>query len=247
MQRTVPGHVDSTGKLLNRLALMTGDPVYQRGKLIVEPRQELLLMPSLARDFTCVAGCSACCLPFTLDFVPAEWRGLNKKHVGRVSGTDPKDIFEKRKIEVNGDEHEIWSYPQYKDNQCPFLQPIRDGGAPGCSFVPGQNLQPLECAAAPQLLNSTRGDRYATLSSRPFGRGWAWKDKPRCEFTDVALKQSDLEAIDMTDKIALLGRYSLWADHLGISTVIDEVVTILSDFRNRLIDNDFRSIVVPLT
>lgn len=247
MTRTIPGHVDSTGKLLNRLALMTGDVVTQKGKPILEPRRELLVMPSLARRFTCVSGCSACCLPFTLDFCPAEWAGLSRNLVAKQGAPNPRNLFEEREIEVNGTEHTILSYPQYKDDKCPFLQPIRDDGNPGCSFVPGQNLQPLECATAPQILNSTRGDYYATISSRPFGRGWAWKDKPQCDFEPVALTEKELEEIDMTDKIALLGRYSLWADHLGVRTVIDQVVEILSDFRSRLISNNMRSIVVELS
>lgn len=244
--RTVPSHVDSTGKLLNRLALMTGDEVRQKGRLVVEPRETLLLQPSLARDFFCVAGCTACCLPFTLDYCPEEWHVLDQQAPADVGAPMPGDDFNVRTVEVNGEEHEIWSYPQYEDDQCPYLRPIREDGAGGCSFVPSQNFQPLECAAAPQILNSTRGDRYATLSSRPFGRGWAWKDKPQCEFTDLIVTESDLEDLDMADKIDLLKRYQMWADHLSIDTVIPEVIEILSDFRNRLVENDLKAIPVPL-
>lgn len=244
--RTVPSHVDSTGKLLNRLALMTSDEVRQNGRLVVEPRKVLLLQPSLARDFFCVTGCTACCLPFTLDYCPAEWEILNTRYPVDAGSPDPEGDFEVRMIEVNSVEHEVWSYPQYEDERCPYLRPIREGGAGGCSFVPSQNFQPLECAAAPQILNSTRGAEHATLSSRPFGRGWAWKDRPQCEFTDLVVNKADLEDLDMADKIDLLKRYQMWADHLSIDTVIPEVIEILSDFRNRLIENDLKAIPVRL-
>src|SRR6476469_2887001 len=158
LMRSTPQHADSVGKLLHRLALLTGEEVLHDGKPVLEtPRKELLIQPALAREFTCVAGCSACCLPFTLDFTPEEFKRIQTKKVEKRSGVNPLTRFSMRKVNVNGSYRTVFSYPQYLDDQCPFLAPIREGGAPGCSFYDSGTGQPLECAAAPQLLMSTRG------------------------------------------------------------------------------------------
>lgn len=244
--RSHPSHADSTGKLLNRLALLTGEEVYQGGKLVLSPREVLLVQPSLARSFSCVSGCTACCLPFTLDFIPKEMEKMEdskiKRRTGRTVGVD----FQKRKVEVNGSQRSVYTYPQYKDDRCPYLG-TRPDGNPGCSFWDTGSGQPLECAAAPQLLMSTRGDKYATLSKRPFGRAWAWQETPQCEFTDLVMKPEDIpDDLNLSNEIELLERYKAWANLFQIKTVISPVIKILRNFKAELEANNMQSISVPL-
>lgn len=239
--RSHPSDRDSVDKLLHRLALLATHEVYTDGKLVVEQRESLLIYPSLARDFTCVAGCTACCLPFTIDYTPQEMR-THRESWDKETRERLDALFTERMVEVNGKRSKIYSYAQYLDDQCPFLQPVREQGALGCSLYPAQ---PLECASAPQLRMSTRGDKYATISKQPFGRAWAWNDTPQCEFSPSGpIPEAD---VDLSNEIGLLRRYKVWADLFQIKTVIPEVVKVLSHFRENLIETNGASIEIPLT
>lgn len=165
-----------------------------------------------------------------------------RDRTGRSVGVD----FQKRKVEVNGHQRTVYTYPQYKDDSCPYLGERPDGN-PGCSFWDTNPGQPLECAAAPQLLMSTRGDKYSTISKRPFGRAWAWKETPQCEFTDLIVKAEDVpDDLDMSNEIALLERYKEWATLFQIRTVISPVIKVLQNFKAELEANNMQSISIPL-
>lgn len=236
MTRTIPGHVDSVGKLLERVALVAKEKIYYQGKPIkrttdagayeVEPPEQIYLSPSLLRRFACHVGCTACCLPFTLDFTNDEFNSFVWKE-----DVDSEAIgkFETRILQVNGKEQPIQTYKQYLDDSCPFLRPTRDEGALGCGFWTEDNsTQPLECAAAPQLLMTTRGQGATVLMKRPFGRGWAWKDKPQCEFDPVADSPGKIDDdFDLSNEIMLLERYNHWAEYLEIETYIPEILDVL--------------------
>lgn len=172
---------------------------------------------------------------------------MEDRKVKRRTGRNVAVDFQKRKVEVNGHQRTVYTYPQYKDDQCPYLSPTRPDGNLGCSFWDTEAGQPLECAAAPQLLMSTRGDKYATLSKRPFGRAWAWKETPQCEFTDLVMTPDDIpDDLDLSNEIGLLRRYQEWAYLFEIRTVIPQVVKVLENFREELIANEMRSISIPL-
>lgn len=228
MSRTIPGHVDSTGKLLERLALVAKEPVLQKGKVVRTPPHQLYVSPSVLRQFNCASGCTACCLPFTLDFTPEEFDTLDWTEEIAEQAIDQ---FSMRVVEVNGAKHPVYSYPQYLDDSCPYLRPTREGGALGCGFWTADNsTQPLECAAAPQLLMTTRGEGNTVIMKRPFGRGWAWKNKPQCEFDPVIDHPGKIpDTYDFTDEITLLNRYEGWAKHFGIPTYIPEIIEVLEN------------------
>lgn len=192
----------------------------------------MFLSPSLLRAFRCVPGCTACCLPFTLDFTPDEFESLPWPAEIRVQA---EAVFEPRTIDVNGRTVEVMSYPQYRDDACPFLRPTRDGGQLGCGFWNGNAGQPVECAAAPQLLVTTRGEGTTVLMKRPFSRGWKWQTRPQCEFDPIIDDPGDLpDDYDFGDEIGLLERYERWADHLGVPTFIPEVIGGLECLPERL-------------
>lgn len=250
MTRTIPGHVDSVGKLLERVALVAKEKVYYQGKPIkrstdagayeVEPPRQIYLSPSLLRRFACHVGCTACCLPFTLDFTNDEFNSFVWKE-----DVDEEAVakFENRILQVNGKEHPIVTYKQYLDDSCPFLRPTRDEGALGCGFWTEDNsTQPLECAAAPQLLMTTRGEGTTYLTSRPFGRGWAWKEKPECEFDPVPTKIWELPdeeiSSEIQDKVMLLERYLHWSEYLEIDTYLPECVQAMKHLPTLLKDQN---------
>lgn len=241
--RTIPQHVDSTGKLLNRLALVAIDPVMQKGKLIAPPPKKILVTPSLLREFRCVSGCTACCLPFTLDYTPEEFEDLDWTEEITKQAVDQ---FRLRTIEVDGRSYEVLSYPQYKDNSCPYLRQTRENGALGCGFWSKDNsTQPVECAAAPQLLMTTRGMGSTVIMKKPFGRAWSWKVKPQCEFDPVIDHIKKIpDNFDLSNEIMLLKRYLHWADYLDIPTWIPAIIEILEDFPNQLRLTNLRSVII---
>jgi hypothetical protein len=222
--RSVPRHVDSVEKLLDRLALFATIPIVYRGKrLRPTPPRHIFLSPSLLRVFRCHVGCTACCLAITLDFTEDEFaRFIWSADIA----ANAKTRFAPRRITVNGKTFTIYTCPQYLSPSCPFLIPSRPGGALGCGFWTTSNsTQPLECAAAPQLMMTTRGVGTTVLMKRPFGRGWAWKERPQCEFEPLLDSPGDLtRASDLRDEIALLHRYEHWAQTLEIPTHLPAVI-----------------------
>lgn len=275
MTRTIPGHVDSTGKLLDRLSLVAKRPIVQNGKVLRDPPEKVAVSPSIMRRFSCVSGCTACCLPFTLDYTPDEFNTF--------AWTDEivdqaVDQFKSRFIEVNGKYHEVVTYEQFRDPKCPYLRPTRGtcphcegagniegteksfggpeleecptcagyGQALGCGFWTQSNsTQPLECAAAPQVLMTTRGMGTTLIMKRPFGRGWAWKDKPQCEFDPVLDKVAKIpDDFDLSNEIMLMERYLHWANHLGVETHLPAIIEVLQDYPRRLRASNLASVVV---
>jgi hypothetical protein len=231
-----------------------GKPIYNERqtpektyKYEVEPPHKVVVTPSIMRDFACVAGCTACCLPFTLDFTNDEFNSLEW-----TNGIEEEaiDRFRTRHIVVNDKVFPIQTYEQFRDDACPFLRPTRiraDGAsALGCGFWTADNsTQPVECAAAPQLLMTTRGIGVTALMSKPFGRGWKWQNKPQCDFDPVIDRIAKIpDDYDLSDKINLLERYRHWAEYLEVDTWIPEILEVLSDFSARLRASNLQSVVV---
>lgn len=240
MTRTVPGHVDSVGKILERLQLVSPYEVTYKGKPVRAVPSEFYASPALMRYFECKTGCTACCLPFTLDFTNDEFNLMPHE----VGGNDTLEFFYQRDIEVNGKMFPIQSYDQYKDDACPFLVPNRNKTALGCAFWGTESGQPIECEAAPQLLMTSRGPDISMLTSRPFGRGWAWKDKPQCVFHPVADRiqgiPDDAEA-QCQSRANTLKRYLAWAEYLEVKTVLPQAIEAVENLPDILRDNGMRT------
>jgi len=240
MTRTVPGHVDSVGKILERLQLVSPFRVTYNGKHVRDVPSEFYVSPALMRYFECKKGCTACCLPFTLDFTPDEMLGQPL----RVANKRLDKRFYDRDIVVNGKAFPIKSYDQYKDDACPFLTPNRNGSALGCGFWGKGVGQPIECEAAPQLLMTSRGPDISMLTSRPFGRGWAWKDKPQCIFHPVADRigaiPDDAKA-QCESRAKTLRRYLAWAEYLEVRTVLPQAIEAVENLPEILRTNGMRT------
>lgn len=240
MTRTVPGHVDSVGKILERLQLVSPYRVTYKGKHVRDVPSEFYASPALMRYFECKQGCTACCLPFTLDFINDEFNLVPHE----VGGNDTLELFYQRDIEVNGKTFPIQSYDQYKDDSCPFLVPNRNKTALGCAFWSKESGQPIECEAAPQLLMTSRGPDISMLTSRPFGRGWAWKDKPQCIFHPVADRIQgipDDAKEQCASRAKTLRRYLAWAEYLEIRTVLPQAIEAVENLPDILRDNGMRT------
>jgi len=240
MTRTVPGHVDSVGKLLERLQLVSPYRLRYAGKDVRAVPSEFYVSPALLRYFECKKGCTACCLPFTLDFTNDEFNEVPEL----VARKNTLNHFYTRGIEVNGKTFPIQTYDQYKDDACPFLTKNRNGSALGCGFWGKGPGQPLECEAAPQVLMTSRGPDVSMITSRPFGRGWAWKDKPQCVFHPVAdrIQAIPENALEQCQSRAnTLKRYLAWAEYFEVKTVLPQAIEAVENLPDILRDNGMRT------
>jgi hypothetical protein len=83
------------------------------------------------------------------------------------------------------------------------------------------------------------------IMKRPFGRGWAWKDKPQCHFDPTLARVVDIPSdFDLTDEINLMQRYHMWAQYLGIPTYLEDIIDVLKDFPKYLRQANLTSVRV---
>lgn len=238
--RTISSMVDSTQKLLHRIALVSPDPVFLNGKKLMNPSHTVCVTPSLLRDFVCTPGCTACCQGFTLDFTPQEFWHTRPWDTDKLP-IDIMEFFQTRHININNFEYPILTAKQYEHDHCPMLVPVESrGGNLGCSMWP---MPPLECEAAPNLLMTNRGEGVSMIMKKPFGRGWAWKETPQCQFNPPENPMK----VDLTQEIKLLRRYQHWADYMKIPTVIDKIVEVMGDLPQRIHQNNGASIRIKMT
>jgi len=136
-----------------------------------------------------------------------------------------QEEFKRRAIVVNGETIDVLSHDRrHLQARCNFLTPGVRGGFPGCGLWPNS---PLECQAAPQsqLLQIRPGRTY--LLKKPFSRAWRFKETAQCQF----LTSRDL-AGDLNDDLGILYRYQGWAEYLGISTFLPELIEYLVSVRD---------------
>lgn len=240
MSRQAPKDVDSVRKLVGRLQLVSPTPLLYNGEQLKEVPIAFFVSPAVLRYFECKVGCTACCLPFTLDFTPEEYFD---ETWGKDLDSRADRMFRSRTVRVNGRVKEIISYDQYKDDQCPFLAPIREGGALGCSFWSHGVGQPLECEAAPQLKMTSRKD-ISMLTSRPYTDGDKWKDPAQCIFHPVADHLAaipDNAEAQCLERAETLRRYLHWAEYLEVKTYLPEAIEAVENLPAILRDNGVRS------
>lgn len=193
---------DSVGKVIERyFHTVTAEPFSYRGKVFY-PR-DIRVSPDLMRDFDCKVNCGACCYNWTLDYLPSE--------------THPYQL-EKRMIEFNGQEIEIWT--DYNHDGKTFCKNLNteDGRCKihthnpfSCDFEVIRTFQP-----AHDSMDRTR------LSQQLFGRGWAMKriDGERGALCELH-GRSEKSRQNSIRKLKLLMN---WSDHFKIKTVLPQVI-----------------------
>lgn len=205
------GHADSVEKVLGQISMLSPRDVrYQAGRrkerLLGADVERVVLSPTVFRRFVCVAGCTACCQKFTLDYIPSE---VDDAYAFTTQG------FETRPVLVNGKKFHVWTNDQNQNPLCDFLTAIRPDGGLGCARWP---RPPLACISAPQLqfIQMRPGTTY--VLKKPFGRAWAMKPTPQCEFQNVSLEEADLQL-----NLAILDRFKAWSAYFGIKTCIPQI------------------------
>lgn len=204
-------HNDSVGKIIERYFGAVTKESFTYGGKTYEPKP-LAVSPLLLRGYTCPEKCGACCLKFTLDYIPGEKR--------------PKGLAP-RTVEFNGQDVIVYTDPQ-RDNDtrsCRHLD--QESGRCGihghhpftCDF---ELIRTLEFAepASPNV-----------LTQKLYGRGWNMlridgERGARCEMTDP-------DPATVADVIRKLRRLKSWTDHFELhDTWIPKIIDLIE--RGRL-------------
>lgn len=208
---------DSVSKIVGRYFAATTRVPFSYGGREYLPRP-LSVGPLLLRGYTCPAGCGACCLKFSLDYLPDEPR--------------PKGLAP-RAVEFDGREVVVYSdlQPENSSNNCKHLSP-EDGR---CGVY---EVRPFSCDF--ELIRTLEyDDRPNVLTQRLYGRGWNMMrvDGERgalCEMTPVNTETK-------REVVRKLGRLRQWADHFGIRTWADEICSLIQSgklTRNVVLSDD---------
>jgi hypothetical protein len=197
---------DSVEKIVKQLALLSSDTIVYSGyrEVTFDKQVDKVVMDaSMFNRFTCIEGCSACCLKFTLDYLPSEMirKQDGKLHIG----------FHPRVVTVNGRSRCIWTNDQTANRICDFLRVPRGDGL-GCAHWP---LAPLSCASAPQFQVRQFEPGVTTILKGPFKDTKTMHPTPQCEFTDKSASRFEDHQ--------LVKRFQAWADYLSIKTCLEAV------------------------
>jgi len=215
---------DSTEKLLSQITNISLQKISYNDKLLNKKvNSNFKIGKSFWRKFICAKGCTACCLNFSLDYIPKEFE--------LYIDDDLKDEFKKRKVNVNGKEKIVYSVLEnFRDkDKCIFLIDRRtdDKTVPGCEFYPNP---PLSCLSAPQILFTSRSNNdTGYLLKKIFGRYWNFEEEVKCEFKE----ENDY---DYSQELHILERFKWWIDYFEIDTMIDEYIHVINNLKERNIN-----------
>jgi hypothetical protein len=80
------------------------------------------------------------------------------------------------------------------------------------------------------ITHDDAGRGHLAYHEEGFWAGWAWREKPQCEFDRRAECLTDIpEVYDLSPEIALLERYAHWASYLGIETHIPTLIAAMRE------------------
>ena len=207
------GHSDSIEKIMWGFSTVSPEPVLYgpKQKLMGPVPKKVVVGPAMFRRFTCHSQCNACCAKLSLDYLPGEFIGVQHQ-----------EGFSERFVKVNGTEFNVMTNPMYQQDLCQFLVAEVPGRALSCSQFPNP---PLSCISAPQIkFGYLKNVEEGIVSKRPYGRAWAMKTTPQCEFDNVPLEEMNLEG-----DIEILTQFIEWADYFNIPTVLPAVQQYLRD------------------
>ncbi len=188
-------HNDSVEKVVTRYFHAVAKVTFTYEGVAYHPKP-LTVSPLLLRGYTCPEKCGACCLKFTLDYLPSEQR--------------PKGLAP-RTVQFNGEDVIVYTDPQ-RDNDTKSCRHLdQESGRCGihghhpftCDF---ELIRTLEFAddASPNV-----------LTQKLYGRGWNMlridgERGARCEMTPPTKET-------IADVARKLLRLKAWTDHFGLT------------------------------
>jgi len=193
---------DSVEKIIfTYFAAITKVPFDVEGTVVLP--KPLKVSPTLARKHSCPAGCGACCLKLSLDYIKVETERPEVKW---------------RTVELNKKPIRVWSDFQ-RDNagdRCKCLSP--ETGL--CDNYP---KRAFSCDFEPIRFYMGNSNNFNLLGQGPYGRKWQLTrfdggNDIRCEF-----ERTNMDA--RADTIRKLGRLKEWVDYFGLTeTWLPEII-----------------------
>jgi len=164
----------------------------------------LAISPLIFRDYTCPANCGACCLHFTLDYLPSERR--------------PYEMAT-RVVEISG--RPITIYTDHQDDHSEHFCRNLERSTGRCRI---HGLHPFSCDF--ELLRFIHTESSATAMQKLYGRGWKMLRVDggrgaRCEVVPAG-------EWTLSETVKKFERLREWADHLGIVTWCEEIIAWLA-------------------
>jgi Fe-S-cluster containining protein len=200
-------------KVVGYMAMVCAEPFTFDGESYVPKR--LRVSPDLVRGYTCPVNCGACCMKFSLDYIPAE----------RV----PDQLqLRVRTVEANGKLKAVFSDLQTSNNDrsCKHLDK-RDGR---CNI---HGDHPFSCDFELLRFHTYTDDENANqFSTRLFGRKWAMLriDGDRgalCEITEI-------DESTVKDTVRKLRRLATWCEYFGVVHKVHDIIEWAQDPEARL-------------
>jgi hypothetical protein len=199
-------HNDSVDKIVTRyFATVAAEPFHYNGRQFTP--KPLAVSPLLLRGYTCPEKCGACCLKFTLDYIPGERR--------------PKDATI-RTVEFNDEDVVVYTDPQ-RDNDTKSCRHL-DQESGRCGI---HGYHPFTCDfELIRTLEFAEPESPNVLTQKLYGRGWNMlrvdgERGARCEMTDP-------DPATVADVLRKLDRLKAWTDHFGLTrTWIPKIQTLI--------------------
>lgn len=198
-------HRDSLDKIVaNYFSSVCAEPFDYKGKHY-EPMQ-LRISPMLFRGFVCPPACGACCLRFSLDFLPSKY----EPHPYKLT---------KRTVEFNGQEFTLYTDQQddHNNHHCRNL----DGNA-RCSI---HGKHPFSCDF--ELVRFLRAAKdssrdYNTLTQKLYGRSWNMTQVDGTKGIKCYMTPPTKEAAE--DVARKLIRLRTWCDYFQLKHKLDKMI-----------------------
>lgn len=196
-------YIDSVDKIVTSyFAVLTKVPFVYK-EVTYQPRP-VYVSPLLLRGYTCPAGCGACCLKFSLDYLPSEPHPLEATpRVIRFDGRKVRILSDLQEDNLSGSCHNL----SQEDGRC-GIYPVRPFT---CDF---ELIRTLSFEDGPNV-----------LTQKLYGRGWNMMriDGERgamCEMTPHDSKT-------IAEVVRKLSRLQEWANHFGVDTWIAEIIQVV--------------------
>lgn len=213
---------NSIEKNFDQLAVVAKKPFLVGKKQYLPPENALKISANFWKKYNCYLGCGACCMYFSLDYIPEEIMKLQAEYpsITRVL---------KREIVVNSAVKTYYSVqhqPQTIRSSPKLFCGFLDLPSGACSI---HEANPISCQI--ELMKFMYDHRHGVgrLQKRDYGRKWNMirsVDGGRgaiCDFSDFSEEQF------MKTDLAILRGMVKWAEWFGIETWLPEMIDLLTN------------------
>lgn len=167
---------------------------------VYEPLDKIIISHLIFKEIKCVKNCGACCLKYSMDFLPKE-----KKPDIELS----KRVFENK---------EVYTFKENGKNEryCDLMD-IKSGL---CSI---HDLKPFSCDFEMVRFKTYKKDKTVYIGNYPYGRAWNMLNI-NGERGALCIKSDDYTKECKADVIRKFERLKMYIDYFEVNTYIDLII-----------------------